>query len=95
MIIAIPVPKDYLVAKSDFQYKNSIPFDPKPANVTSGIRLGTPAVSSRGFGPDEMRKTAQLIARVLGNIGDETVYQKVRDEVAEMNNRFSTPGITT
>ncbi|MDY6911577.1 MAG: serine hydroxymethyltransferase [Chloroflexota bacterium] len=74
--------------------KNSIPFDPKPANVTSGIRLGTPAVTSRGFGPDEMRKTAHLIARVLSNVGDEKVYQEVRDEVAHINSRFPTPGIT-
>jgi len=73
--------------------KNVIPFDPKPPNITSGIRLGTPAVTSRGFGPDEMRKIAQLIVKVLSHIGDDKVYQTVRQEVDEMNSRFPTPGI--
>ncbi|MBM3132464.1 MAG: serine hydroxymethyltransferase [Chloroflexi bacterium] len=73
--------------------KNSIPFDPKPPKYTSGIRMGTPAVTSRGFGPDEMRKTARLIARVLSNIGNEKVYGEVNDEVSQMNGRFPTPGI--
>ncbi|MFO8009629.1 MAG: serine hydroxymethyltransferase [Dehalococcoidia bacterium] len=74
--------------------KNSIPFDTQPARITSGMRLGTAAITSRGFGPEEMRKTARLMARVLKNIGDENVSQQVRDEVAEMNNWFTTPGIT-
>lgn len=74
--------------------KNSIPFDSQPARITSGMRLGTAAITSRGFGPEEMRKTARLMARVLKNIGDENVSQQVRDEVAEMNNWFTTPGIT-
>ncbi|NQT73071.1 MAG: serine hydroxymethyltransferase [Chloroflexi bacterium] len=74
--------------------KNSVPFDPKPAAVTSGIRLGTPAITSRGFGPDETRRIAQLTAKVLSNLDDKNVYQQVRDEVAQMNSRFPTPGIT-
>ena len=75
--------------------KNSIPFDPKPAAVTSGIRLGTPAITSRGFGPDETRRIAQLMAKVLGNLDDKNVYQQVHDEIAQMNSKFPTPGITT
>lgn len=74
--------------------KNSIPFDPKPAAVTSGIRLGTPAITSRGFGPDETRRIAQLTAKVLSNLDDKNVYQQVHDEIAQMNSNFPTPGIT-
>lgn len=73
--------------------KNSIPFDPKPPAQTSGIRLGTPAVTSRGFGPGEMTKVARLISRVLSHIGDPAVYDEVRDEVANLTSRFPAPGI--
>ena len=75
--------------------KNSIPFDPKPATVTSGIRLGAAAVTSRGFGTEEIRKIARIIARVLNCLDDENVYPQVRDEVAEINTWFPTPGITS
>lgn len=74
--------------------KNSIPFDPKPAAVTSGIRLGTPAITSRGFGPNETRRISQLMAKVLSNLDDKKVYQQVHDEITEMNSKFPTPGIT-
>lgn len=73
--------------------KNSIPFDPKPAAITSGIRLGTPAITSRGFGADEIRRIAQLMAKVLSNLDDKNVYQHVSDEIAQMNSKFPTPGI--
>ena len=74
--------------------KNSIPFDPKPPNTTSGIRLGTPSVTSRGFGPEEIKKVAQLIVTVLNNMGDAKAYQRVRGEIDEMTRRFPTPGIS-
>ncbi len=74
--------------------KNSIPFDPKPAAVTSGIRLGTPAITSRGFGPDETRQIARLMAKILSNLDDKNVYQQVHSEIAQMNSKFPTPGIT-
>ncbi|MCL0034464.1 serine hydroxymethyltransferase [Dehalococcoidia bacterium] len=73
--------------------KNAIPFDPRPPDLTSGIRLGTPALTSRGFGTEEMARIAQLIVRVLSHIGDEKLYREVRLEVEEMNRRFPTPGI--
>jgi len=73
--------------------KNAIPFDPQPPNISGGIRLGTPAVTSRGLGPDEMRKIAQLIVRVLSNLGDEGIYREVSQQIEEMNGRFPTPGI--
>ncbi|HBR10229.1 TPA: serine hydroxymethyltransferase [Candidatus Acetothermia bacterium] len=74
--------------------KNAIPFDSRPPGLTSGIRLGTSALTTRGFGTEEMAKIAHLIVRVLSHIGDEKVYQEVRLEVEEMNSRFPTPGIT-
>ena len=70
-------------------------FDPKPAAVTSGIRLGTAAITSRGFGQEEIRKIARLMATVLNHLDDEKVYNQVREEVDEMNNWFPTPGITS
>lgn len=73
--------------------KNAIPFDPKPPSTTSGIRLGTPAVTSRGFGPAEMKKIAQWIVKILSHLGEESAYRQVCQEVDEMNSRFHTPGI--
>lgn len=73
--------------------KNAIPFDPTPPGITSGIRLGSPAITSRGFGTKEMGKIAHLIANVLSHIGDDRLYQEVRLQVEEMNSRFPTPGI--
>ena len=74
--------------------RNAIPFDPRPPQVTSGIRLGTPAVTSRGFGPDEMKHIAQLIIKVLSNIGDEKTYQEARQETEDISSRFPVPGLS-
>jgi glycine hydroxymethyltransferase len=73
--------------------KNTIPYDERPPTVCSGIRIGTPAVTSRGFGPDEMRRIAALIARILDNMEDEKVAVAVRREVVELASRFPVPGI--
>ncbi len=73
--------------------RSAIPFDPRPPQVTSGIRLGTPAVTSRGFGPDEMKRIVQLIIKVIANIGDEQKYREVRQEVAGIASRFPVPGL--
>ncbi|MDO8671458.1 MAG: serine hydroxymethyltransferase [Dehalococcoidia bacterium] len=73
--------------------KNAIPFDPRPATVTSGIRLGTPAVSSRGFGSEEMRLLAALIVRTLRNVGDERELGRVREEIAQLSSQFPVPGL--
>jgi glycine hydroxymethyltransferase len=74
--------------------KNVIPFDSRPPQITSGIRLGTPAVTSRGFKDKEMKLIARLIVRVLSNLGDEKIYDEVRQQVSEVCNRFPVPGIT-
>jgi len=74
--------------------KNTIPNDPKPPTQASGIRLGTPAMTTRGFGPNEMRLTARWIADVLRAPDDESVKARVRAEVAELVSRFPVPGVT-
>jgi glycine hydroxymethyltransferase len=68
--------------------KNAVPDDPQPPTITSGIRLGTPAVTTRGMGVAEMEYIAELIDRVLSNLGKEEVYAAVRQEVAELCRRF-------
>ena len=73
--------------------RNTIPFDPRPPKVTSGIRLGTPAVTTRGFGTDEMKRIASLVVKVLSSSGDENVQKQVRQEVREMCQQFPIPGL--
>ncbi|OGO32449.1 MAG: serine hydroxymethyltransferase [Chloroflexi bacterium RBG_16_56_11] len=73
--------------------KNAVPFDPRPPTVTSGIRLGTPAATTRGFGKEEMKLVASLIAKVISNIDDVKVQEEVRQEVARMCRSFPVPGI--
>jgi glycine hydroxymethyltransferase len=73
--------------------RNAIPNDPRPPMVSSGIRLGSPAVTTRGFGEDEMRRVAALITRVLGAPDDAGVREDVRGEVAGLTGRFPVPGI--
>jgi glycine hydroxymethyltransferase len=73
--------------------RNTIPFDPKPPVITSGIRLGTPAVTTRGFGAEEMKRIASFIAKVLSPAGDKRVQKQVREEVREMCQRFPIPGL--
>ena len=68
--------------------KNMVPFDTESPFVTSGIRIGTPAMTTRGFGPDEFRQVVALIDRVLSSPGDERVQAAVRDEVHALCARF-------
>ncbi len=75
--------------------KNMIPYDPQPAKVTSGIRVGTPALTSRGFGKDEMIQVGKLIGRVLHAPDDEAVLDAVRAEVEELVEGFPVPGMAS
>jgi glycine hydroxymethyltransferase len=68
--------------------RNSIPFDPLPAQTTSGLRLGTPAVTTRGLGPQEMRQIARLIARVLADLRNERLKSEAAGEVAGICGRY-------
>ncbi len=64
--------------------KNPIPFDPAPPTVSSGLRVGTAAMTTRGLETDEFRKIGALIARVLTDVKDPTVAEAARAEVANL-----------
>lgn len=68
--------------------KNTIPFDKNSPFVTSGIRIGTPAVTTRGFKEEEMKEIASIIALTLKNYKDENVLQEVRERVLALTKRF-------
>jgi len=73
--------------------KNAIPFDSRPPAVASGIRLGTPAVTTRGLGKEEMKQIAAFIVKVINNPESKKVREEIRQEVAEMCRRFPVPGV--
>ncbi|MEE8638828.1 MAG: serine hydroxymethyltransferase [bacterium] len=68
--------------------KNTIPFDPQKPFVTSGIRIGTPALTTRGMKEPEMEAIGDMIARVLKDIENDAVVAEVREEVRELCERF-------
>ncbi len=71
--------------------KNTIPFDSKSPFVTSGIRLGTPSVTTRGMGEAEMRQIGGWIVSILKAIGDTALQARIRGEVAALTRRFPVP----
>jgi glycine hydroxymethyltransferase len=73
--------------------KNQIPFDSQPANTSSGIRVGTPAVTSRGMGPDEMREIGALIVEAIERRDDAAALDRLAGRVAAICARFPVPGL--
>lgn len=68
--------------------KNAIPFDPTSPFVTSGIRIGTPAATSRGMDEAAMKTIGQIIANVLKNSKDESVLEQARKQVSALTDQF-------
>ncbi|MBM3129281.1 MAG: serine hydroxymethyltransferase [Chloroflexi bacterium] len=75
--------------------KNLIPFDPLAATVTSGIRLGTPALTTRGMKEDDLRQIADWIADVVTRMDDAALHSRVRKAVVRFASQFPVPGIDT
>jgi glycine hydroxymethyltransferase len=71
--------------------KNAIPFDPQKPMVTSGIRVGSPAITSRGFGVAEAREVGAIIGEALEDIGSRTRIEQLRGRVSELTARFDVP----
>jgi glycine hydroxymethyltransferase len=74
--------------------KNTIPGETRPPTQASGIRLGSPAVTTRGFGVAEMRQVARLIVQILQAPDDEAVAARVSQDVADLTTRFPHPGLS-
>ena len=68
--------------------KNTIPFDPEKPTVTSGIRIGTPAVTTRGFTTEDMKEIGKIMAMVLKHVDNETVLKEAREKVAALNKKY-------
>jgi glycine hydroxymethyltransferase len=73
--------------------KNAIPFDKLPPNTASGIRIGTPATTSRGFGPDEMRGVGRIIIEAIQRRTEPSVQARLAGEVRAIVSRFPVPGL--
>ncbi len=74
--------------------KNTIPFDPEKPFITSGLRIGTPAVTTRGMKEPEMREIAAIIADVLGNPNNEHILENTKNKVEDLTKRFQLyPGL--
>jgi glycine hydroxymethyltransferase len=72
--------------------KNAVPNDPRPPSISSGLRIGTPAVTTRGFKEPEVQQLSNWIADVLDHLGDESVLQRARAEVVAICRRFPVYG---
>jgi len=73
--------------------RNAIPSDPRPPQINSGIRLGTPAITTRGFEPKEIKQIAYFIMKVLSNPEDKKLQKEIAEQVVSMCRHFPTPGI--
>jgi glycine hydroxymethyltransferase len=73
--------------------KNAIPFDTNPPNIASGIRVGTPATTTRGMGPAEMTQIGHWIVEAIRHREDQAVHERIRGEVRELVAGFPVPGL--
>ena len=73
--------------------RDGIPFDTRSPLITSGVRLGTPAVTSRGFGIKEIKHIAALVVKVITNVNDLDIQEQVSQEVGQLCSRFPILGI--
>ena len=73
--------------------RNAIPYDPKPPRTASGVRLGTSAITTRGFAEPETRRIAAMILRVLQNPDSAAIQSQTREETLELTARFPVPGL--
>jgi glycine hydroxymethyltransferase len=73
--------------------KNAIPFDQNPPNIASGIRIGTPATTTRGFGPGEMRQVGRMIVEAIRDREVPGVHDRIRAEVRQLVAGFPVPGL--
>jgi glycine hydroxymethyltransferase len=87
------VAQEALEAAGILVNRNSIPGETKSPQVTSGIRLGTPATTTRGFGPNEMKQVASFIMKVLSDPEDKKIQKNIADRVDAICRRFPAPGI--
>jgi glycine hydroxymethyltransferase len=71
--------------------KNLIPYDTQSAFITSGVRIGTPAVTTRGMKESEMTEIAGLIIKVINHLQDEAVIRETRKEVEKLAKKFPLP----
>ncbi len=85
--------EDALQAVNITVNKNGIPFDPEPPVRTSGVRLGTPAVTTRGFGTSEMREVAGLIADAIEKRNDPDAVQQTKERALALATSFPLPGV--
>jgi glycine hydroxymethyltransferase len=68
--------------------KNSIPYDDKPATITSGIRIGTPIVTSRKMKEPDMVVIADLISQIINNLSNSAIIDRIREKVKTLCNKF-------
>jgi glycine hydroxymethyltransferase len=74
--------------------RNTIPYDERPPLQGSGVRIGTPALTTRGMGPDEMRTIGGFLARTIEQRDDEAALERLKNEVIELASAFPVPGIS-
>ncbi len=80
--------QDMLDSVGIYTNKNTIPYDPRPPFDPSGIRLGSPALTTRGMGKNEMKDIAGMISDVILSKGEKRVLEKTREQVAELTRQF-------